>query len=138
MPEESRGKQARASELSPQEKAAYQRRLDDLGGKLGKTEGANEKSAEAEEDARFQRQGMSYGLRMASELVAAVAVGGLIGYGLDRWVFKTTWPWMFLVFFFLGCAAGCLNVWRSFQRFQADVAARTKGNIGKSVPDDDD
>jgi len=29
-------------------------------------------------------RGMAYGMRMATELVAAIIVGGLIGYGLDR------------------------------------------------------
>jgi ATP synthase protein I len=139
MPEESKGNRARPDELSPEEKAQFERRLKELGGKLGKSTASSDKEAEAEEDRRLQRQGMSYGLRMASELVAAVAVGGLIGYGLDHWVFgDRSWPWLFLVFFFLGCAAGAMNVWRSFKRLEAEVARRTKGNIGKDLPDDDD
>ncbi len=79
---------------------------------------------------------MAYGLRMASELVGAVLVGGLIGYALDRWL--GTWPWFFLVFFFLGFAAGVVNVTRAFTRLQEEIKVATKGNIGQSVPDDDD
>lgn len=139
MPEESKGNKARSDELSPEEKREFERRLKELGGKLGESKAQADKEAEAEEDRRLQRQGMSYGIRMASELVAAVAVGGLIGYGLDHWVFGgRTWPWMFLTFFFLGVAAGAMNVWRAFKRLEAEVARRTKGNIGKDLPDDDD
>jgi len=50
-------------------------------------------------------------LRIGSELVAALAVGVLIGYFLDVWL-ETT-PWLMVVFFFLGSAAGILNVYRA-------------------------
>ena len=81
-------------------------------------------------------RGMAYGMRMAAELVAAVIVGGLIGYGLDYWLGSK--PWLFLLFFVLGFAAGVLNVVRAYERMQKEIAARTGGRIGKSVPDDDD
>jgi ATP synthase protein I len=42
--------------------------------------------------------------------VFAVAIGAATGYGLDRW--WGTSPWLFLLFFFLGAAAGVLNVVR--------------------------
>jgi ATP synthase protein I len=138
MPDESKGIRARSDELGPEEKRDFERRLKELGGKLGQSTEQADKEAEAEEDRRLQRQGMSYGLRMASELVAAVAVGGLIGYGLDHWIFgNRTWPWLFLTFFFLGVVAGAMNVWRAFMRLEAEVKRRTKGNIGKDLPDDD-
>jgi ATP synthase protein I len=35
-----------------------------------------------------------------------------LGFALDRWL--GTWPWLFLVFFVLGAAAGVLNVYRLF------------------------
>ncbi len=79
---------------------------------------------------------MAYGLRMASELVGAVLVGGLIGYFLDQWL--GTWPWLFLVFFLLGFAAGVLNVIRGFTRLQAEIKEATRGDIGRAVPDDED
>ena len=81
-------------------------------------------------------RGMAYGMRMASELVGAVVVGAAIGYGLD-WVLGTK-PWLLLVFFVLGFAAGVLNVMRGYERLQADIRRETGGNIGHSVPDDDD
>jgi ATP synthase protein I len=72
---------------------------------------------------------------MSSELVASIAVGGLIGYGLDRWL--GTSPWLFLVFFLLGFAAGILSVLRAYRQMQSDIASQTGGRIGRSVPDDD-
>lgn len=54
------------------------------------------------------------GVQVGVELVAGVIGGGLIGYGLDHWL--ETWPLFFLVFFFLGAAAGMLNAWRYISR----------------------
>lgn len=55
--------------------------------------------------------GMGMGVRVGVELVAGIAVGSLIGYGLDRWL--GTRPWLMLVFFFLGAAASVLNIYRA-------------------------
>jgi ATP synthase protein I len=54
------------------------------------------------------------GVQVGVELVAGVIGGALIGYWLDRWF--DTWPVMFLVFFFLGAAAGMLNAYRHIRR----------------------
>lgn len=53
-----------------------------------------------------------FGLRAGVEVVSALVVGVGIGLALDRWL--GTWPWLFLVFFVLGAAAGVLNVYRLF------------------------
>ena len=53
------------------------------------------------------------GFRAGVEVVAALVVGAGMGFGLDRWL--GTFPWLFLVFFLLGGAAGVLNVYRLFQ-----------------------
>ncbi|MEO5365969.1 MAG: AtpZ/AtpI family protein [Magnetococcus sp. WYHC-3] len=58
--------------------------------------------------------GMGQALRMGSDLVAAVIVGGGIGYGLDRWLGSS--PWMTLLFFLLGAVAGFRNLYRSASR----------------------
>ncbi|MBF0370758.1 MAG: AtpZ/AtpI family protein [Magnetococcales bacterium] len=66
--------------------------------------------------------GMSFGMRMASELVSAVMVGAGLGYLLDSWL--ETQPWMTVVFLFLGVAAGFRNMYRAVnpdnsERFKA-------------------
>ncbi|AWV24351.1 ATP synthase I chain [Roseomonas mucosa] len=50
------------------------------------------------------------GLRIGAELVSALIVGTVIGMALDRW-FGTS-PWLLLVFFLVGGAAGVLNLYR--------------------------
>lgn len=52
------------------------------------------------------------GLRAGVEVVSALIVGVVIGLGLDHLL--GTGPWLFLVFFLLGAAAGVLNVYRLF------------------------
>ncbi|HZT48930.1 MAG TPA: AtpZ/AtpI family protein [Hyphomicrobiaceae bacterium] len=122
--------------MTAEEKAAFEGRISDLGERLDKIKAQRQAEAEAELDAEMRGRGMAYGMRMAAELVAAVIVGGAIGYGLDRWLGST--PWLFLLFFVLGFAAGVLNVVRAYERMQKEIAARTGGRIGHSVADDED
>ena len=56
--------------------------------------------------------------KLGTELVAAVAVGTIIGFILDSWF--DTKPWLILIFFFLGTAAGILNVIRTANRMQKE------------------
>jgi len=55
--------------------------------------------------------GLGLGMRIGVEMVSALGVGLAIGWGLDRWL--GTKPWLMVVFFFLGAAAGILNVYRA-------------------------
>ena len=50
-------------------------------------------------------------LKISTELVAAVVVGSTIGFLLDNWF--DTKPLLIICFFFMGVAAGILNVFRS-------------------------
>ena len=59
---------------------------------------------------------MVYAFKLGSEMVAAVAVGTIIGFILDSWF--DTKPWLIIVFFFLGAAAGIINVIRAANRMQ--------------------
>ncbi len=52
------------------------------------------------------------GFRAGVEVVSALVVGVGLGLILDRWL--GTWPWLFLVCFVLGSAAGVMNVYRLF------------------------
>ena len=59
---------------------------------------------------------MGSAFKLGTELVAAVAVGTIIGFILDSWF--DTKPWLIIIFFFLGTAAGILNVIRTANRMQ--------------------
>ena len=54
---------------------------------------------------------MSRGLRLGTEFMAAILVGAVAGYLLDRWL--NTSPWIMLVLLLVGFAAGVLNVTRA-------------------------
>lgn len=123
-------------ELSAEERAQFKRRSAELSEKLGKVRAGEAEEARRIKAANAQGRGMAYGFRMASEFVAAIVVGGLIGFGLD-WLLGTG-PWLFLAFFFLGFAAGVMNVLRSYKRLQGQITTDTGGRIGETVRDDDD
>ena len=53
-------------------------------------------------------------LKISTELVAAVVVGSLIGFLLDGWF--DTKPLLTICFFFMGVAAGIMNVFRSAKK----------------------
>ena len=59
---------------------------------------------------------MGNAFKLGTELVAAVAVGTIIGFILDSWF--DTKPWLIITFFFLGAAAGILNVIRTANQMQ--------------------
>ena len=54
--------------------------------------------------------------KLGTELVAAVAVGTIIGFILDNWF--GTKPVLLIVFFLFGAAAGIMNVFRAAKRMQ--------------------
>ena len=53
-------------------------------------------------------------LKISTELVAAVVVGSTIGFLLDSWF--GTKPLLIICFFFMGVAAGILNVFKSAKK----------------------
>ena len=53
-------------------------------------------------------------LKISTELVAAVVVGSTIGFLLDNWF--GTKPLLTIFLFFIGVAAGILNVFRSAKK----------------------
>ena len=54
--------------------------------------------------------------KLGTELVAAVAVGSIIGFILDNWF--GTKPVLVIVFFLFGAAAGIMNVFRAAKKMQ--------------------
>ena len=61
---------------------------------------------------------MGSAFKLGTELVASVAVGTIIGFILDSWF--DTKPWLIIIFFFLGAAAGMLNVIRAANKMQKE------------------
>ena len=82
----------------------------------------------AEPSAGRMNAGMALGFRIATELVAAVAVGAGIGLLLDYWL--ETRPWFLIVFVLLGAVAGMMNVYR--------LATGQKGVVGYDNPPESD
>ena len=135
MPDPVKGPdQSGRGQISAEERAKLEARVSELDGKLGKAKAAHAPQVAGGDV--LQGRGMAYGMRMASEFVAAIIVGGAIGYGLDRWLGTT--PWLFLAFFVLGLVAGVVNVTRGYRQVQAEISAKTGGRIGKDLPNKDD
>ncbi|MGO9234568.1 MAG: AtpZ/AtpI family protein [Methylocella sp.] len=90
-------------------------RLDKLSNALDAQREAAKSSdaAKSEQDgasARATATAMALAIRILSEFVAAVVVGALIGWGIDR-VAGTT-PAFLIIFLLMGAAAGFWNVYR--------------------------
>jgi ATP synthase protein I len=79
--------------------------------------------------------GMGLVLRIGIEMVSAVAVGTGIGWLLDRWL--DTKPWLLILFFLLGSAAGTLNVYRATGRM-AEPGGSLNPNAKPKPTDADD
>ena len=58
-------------------------------------------------------------LKISTELVAAVFVGSTIGFLLDNWF--GTKPLLTICFFFMGVAAGILNVFKSAKKMHKNL-----------------
>ena len=63
-----------------------------------------------------QTSNIGQAFKLSTELVAAVLVGTIIGFILDNWF--DTKPLFILIFFFVGFAAGVLNVVRTAKEMQ--------------------
>ena len=82
--------------------------------KIAKTKIKNQIDNNEEKRGSF----MGNAFKLGTELVAAVAVGTIIGFILDSWF--GTKPWLIIIFFFLGAAAGMLNVIRTAKKMQKE------------------
>ena len=78
----------------------------------------NKIKKQIENDGENSGSFMGSAFKLGTELVAAVAVGTIIGFILDSWF--DTKPWFIIIFFFLGAAAGMLNVIRTAKRMQKE------------------
>jgi ATP synthase protein I len=123
-----------SSSLAAGEKVQIERRLSDLGEKLGKAgvpQQAQSPAGAGVDEARGRALGMGFGI--AAQLVAGVGIGGLFGYSLDRWL--ATAPWLMALFLVFGFAAGLMSVIRTAREMEKISEAQSVG--AKSVPDDE-
>jgi ATP synthase protein I len=85
--------------------------LRDLGQRLDQARHGRGGPAAQPQQGAADTTGAGLGLRIGVELVVAVAVGGFVGWALDRWL--GTRPWGMIVLLFLGIGAGMVNVYRA-------------------------
>ena len=82
--------------------------------KIEKDKLDNQRQSENEKRGSF----VGNAFRLGTEMVAAVLVGTIIGFILDNWF--DTKPLLMIVFFFIGSAAGILNVVRTAKIIQKE------------------
>ena len=78
-------------------------------------------------------------LHLGIEMAATLAVGGGIGWFLDRWL--DTSPWLLIVFLLLGIGAGLSNAFRLARRYGDELARREResgANMGGTPPREED
>ena len=66
-----------------------------------------------------QPASLGMALKLSTEMVAAVLVGTIIGFILDSWFDSK--PWLIIIFFIVGVAAGITNVIRTAKLMQNNV-----------------
>ena len=69
-------------------------------------------------DKSGEKSSFGKAFQLSTELVSAVLVATIIGFILDNWF--DTKPWLIIIFFFIGVAAGIINVIRSAKKMQKD------------------
>jgi ATP synthase protein I len=136
MSDPDRGATPEKGNLSPEDIAEFKRRASELGTRIDSVQAEKLAEIEEQQDRANRSRGMAYGLRMSTELVAAILVGGFMGYMLDTWL--GILPWLSLVFLMLGFTAGILNILRTFKRMQDEIEAQKDFKLGQSVPDNED
>jgi ATP synthase protein I len=92
--------------------------LRELGDRL---EAAQRRNAERSKGPPPTSLGIAF--RFSTEMVAALIVGGGMGYGID-WLAGTK-PIFLIIFFVLGAAAGIRNVLHAAKELNAEMAAKS-------------
>ena len=93
-----------------------------LGERLDKARAGRVEQQPVARDRSSMQQGMGLGFRIGVELVVAVVVATGLGWAIDRWL--GTRPWGMIGFFFLGVAAGMVNVYRTVSGLGRAVGLR--------------
>ncbi len=93
-----------------EDRAAEQTRVANLSKRIAEFESRQQEERRYRK-AQLPTGGTALAGRVTTELVAGVVVGTFIGWAIDSWLGTT--PTLMVVFFFLGSAAGMMNVWRA-------------------------
>ncbi|MEM7446161.1 MAG: AtpZ/AtpI family protein [Pseudomonadota bacterium] len=109
--------------------------LDALRHRLSEAKAKQARGRGAQKGSLERSEGMAAGFRVAVELTAALVVGGGIGYVLDRWL--GTQPWLLIVFFMVGAAAGFLTIYRTGQELDARARQRREAEAADEKADGD-
>ena len=96
--------------MEDEDRVAEQTRVVDLSKRIAEFEFRQQEERQHRK-AELPTGGMALAGRVTTELVAGVVVGTFIGWALDKWLGTT--PTLMVVFFFIGSAAGMMNVWRA-------------------------
>ena len=96
--------------MEDEDRAAEQTRVSDLSKRIAEFESRQQEERQHRK-AQLPTGGMALAGRVTTELVAGVVVGTFIGWAFDNWLGTT--PTLMVVFFFIGSAAGMMNVWRA-------------------------
>ncbi|MBR0899543.1 MULTISPECIES: AtpZ/AtpI family protein [Bradyrhizobium] len=100
---------------SPPDEAALSARLGSLDHRLSEIRDSRRSKTDQSDnesgDSAARASAMALGFRLSSELIAGVAVGAALGWGVDRLL--STSPFGFIVLTLLGFVAGVVNVVRS-------------------------
>lgn len=135
MPSSNNGSDQNRGEISPAEREEIRKRSEALGRKLDAAKGHAQEHDAGRSRAGDPGKGEALGraMRISTELIGGVVVGSGLGWLLDKWL--GTWPWLFILFFLLGSAAGMLNVVRSGMQMKTGPS---NPKAGPSVRDDED
>ncbi|MFL2831520.1 MAG: AtpZ/AtpI family protein [Candidatus Puniceispirillaceae bacterium] len=96
--------------MADEDRAVEQTRVADLSKRIAEFE-SRQQEERSHRKAKLPSDGMALAGRVTTELVVGVVVGTFIGWAFDNWLGTT--PTLMVVFFFLGSAAGMMNVWRA-------------------------
>jgi ATP synthase protein I len=109
-----------------------------LGEEIDKARAQRVRAQPVAADRAALQGGLAFGLRIGIELVVAVVVATGLGWAIDHWL--GTRPWGMIVLFFLGVAAGMLNVYRAVTRVSGAVGygQRPQSGAGSKRWDDED